>query len=89
MRPSYFGRDAMPDGGHLTIAARNTTVATDNAKRLDLTPDEYILVRVSDAGVGMRMSRDVGLQKATYPPPRSNHTIRTTIRTTPSIPPMP
>jgi PAS domain S-box-containing protein len=46
-------RDAMPDGGHLTIAARNATVASENAKRLDLTPGEYVLVRVSDTGIGM------------------------------------
>jgi GTP-binding protein len=33
---------------------------------------------------------EAGLQKPpTYPPPRSSHTIRMTIRTTPSIPPMP
>ena len=46
-------RDAMPDGGHLTIAARNATVATDKARRLDLTPGEYVVVRVSDTGIGM------------------------------------
>jgi PAS domain S-box-containing protein len=46
-------RDAMPDGGHLTIAARNATVSADNAKRLDLTPGEYVVLRVTDTGVGM------------------------------------
>jgi PAS domain S-box-containing protein len=50
-------RDAMPDGGRLTIGARHATVASDNAKRLDLTPGEYVVVRVSDTGVGM--SREV------------------------------
>jgi PAS domain S-box-containing protein len=53
-------RDAMPDGGRLTIAARNATVATDNAKRLDLTPGDYVVLRVTDTGVGM--SREVQLR---------------------------
>jgi signal transduction histidine kinase/DNA-binding response OmpR family regulator len=46
-------RDAMPNGGRLTIGARNATVADFQASRLDLTPGEYVIVGVTDTGPGM------------------------------------
>jgi PAS domain S-box-containing protein len=47
-------RDAMPDGGKLTIAADNVVLDEDDvAGRLELRPGEYILLSVSDTGVGM------------------------------------
>jgi PAS domain S-box-containing protein len=42
-------RDAMPDGGTLTIGARTTMVAPGNK----LAPGRYVLLSVSDTGVGM------------------------------------
>jgi PAS domain S-box-containing protein len=46
-------RDAMPSGGRLVISARNAIVAGPEAARLDLTPDDYIVVSVADTGTGM------------------------------------
>jgi len=45
-------RDAMPNGGTLTIAANNVSVPTPTA-RADLKPGSYVRVRVADTGVGI------------------------------------
>jgi len=42
-------RDAMPDGGVLTIATRNRTIGPGGA----LAPGDYVAVCVSDTGTGM------------------------------------
>ncbi len=42
-------RDAMPDGGNLTIETRLHTVAHD----LELAPGDYLALRVIDDGIGM------------------------------------
>jgi signal transduction histidine kinase len=44
------GRDAMPQGGRLTIAARRETV---EAGRQDLRPGDYVCLAVTDTGIGM------------------------------------
>jgi PAS domain S-box-containing protein len=44
-------RDAMPDGGTITIAAREETVAAGEGGRL--VPGRYICLSVSDTGEGM------------------------------------
>jgi PAS domain S-box-containing protein len=47
-------RDAMPDGGKLTIASKNVTL--DEAycgKNTGYTPGQYVLMEVSDNGTGM------------------------------------
>lgn len=46
-------RDAMPDGGQLLIATRNTVVSGTEAERLDLMPGDYVVVSVTDTGAGM------------------------------------
>ena len=46
-------RDAMPGGGRLTITMRNAVAGETDARRLDLAPGDYVLVRVSDTGCGM------------------------------------
>ncbi|MCH7825591.1 MAG: response regulator [Acidobacteria bacterium] len=47
-------RDAMPDGGILTIATRNVDVAIDIADSISgLAPGEHIELTVQDTGVGM------------------------------------
>jgi len=46
-------RDAMPEGGRLTITARTTELGPDEAKRADAAPGRYIELVVSDTGTGM------------------------------------
>jgi len=44
-------RDAMPDGGALTIAARNATIMSGAAH--DVPPGAYVAISVQDTGSGM------------------------------------
>jgi signal transduction histidine kinase len=46
-------RDAMPDGGVLTITARNTPVERAWADRCDVAQGDYVEIVVRDTGVGM------------------------------------
>lgn len=47
-------RDAMPEGGKLTVATRNITIPGPDAPQgHDLAPGSYVLLSVSDTGVGM------------------------------------
>jgi PAS domain S-box-containing protein len=46
-------RDAMPDGGRLTVETCNRWIDERNAKSRDLTPGQYISLCVSDNGIGM------------------------------------
>jgi two-component system cell cycle sensor histidine kinase/response regulator CckA len=47
-------RDAMPDGGRITIATRNVAVDEERARGLgDLPPGAYVALVVSDTGAGM------------------------------------
>ena len=47
-------RDAMPQGGVLTIATQNVTTASASAEtHLPLTPERYVVLTFSDTGVGM------------------------------------
>ncbi|MDY0012092.1 MAG: PAS-domain containing protein [Rhodocyclaceae bacterium] len=46
-------RDAMPEGGDLTISAQPIHLDAWRAKRGQLTPGEYVLVEVSDTGLGI------------------------------------
>lgn len=58
-------RDAMPDGGQLTIKAANTTLDENYARQHeDVAPGDYVQVAVMDTGAGM--SADV-LEKVFEP----------------------
>ena len=47
-------RDAMPEGGKLTIEASNTTLDQDYADRnAEVLPGPYVLVALTDTGTGM------------------------------------
>ena len=50
-------RDAMPEGGMLTLRARNVTLDEDYCSRnLEVSPGEYVELSVSDTGTGMEKS---------------------------------
>ena len=46
-------RDAMPNGGKLTIATRNEEVDAIQAQKNASQPGKYVVLEVSDTGVGM------------------------------------
>jgi two-component system, cell cycle sensor histidine kinase and response regulator CckA len=46
-------RDAMPDGGRLTIQTGNHTVGADEAARIGVQAGAYVMLEVKDTGVGM------------------------------------
>lgn len=47
-------RDAMPEGGMLTLSAQNCAIDASAAeKNLDAKPGNYVLVTVSDTGIGI------------------------------------
>jgi PAS domain S-box-containing protein len=46
-------RDAMPDGGTLTIKCRNIILDETQARQRDVAPGPYVCLEVRDTGVGM------------------------------------
>ena len=46
-------RDAMPDGGRLTIATSNARLDSVTAETPALSPGDYVCITVTDTGVGM------------------------------------
>jgi CheY-like chemotaxis protein len=46
-------RDAMPDGGKITIETGNKRLDQHTARERDVDPGQYVTVSVSDIGVGM------------------------------------
>jgi PAS domain S-box-containing protein len=58
------GRDAMPDGGTLTLSADAVHVAEGSTHPAGLLPGDYLRIRVADTGCGMDA---VTLARATEP----------------------
>jgi two-component system, cell cycle sensor histidine kinase and response regulator CckA len=50
---SLNARDAMPDGGTLTIRTSNVEVGPDEPRSLELEPGRYVVLSVEDQGCGM------------------------------------
>lgn len=46
-------RDAMPDGGAITIATGHTTIETDSLKAREVEPGRYAVLSVTDSGQGI------------------------------------
>lgn len=46
-------RDAMPEGGTVTIETANTTLTAGSGETFTVAPGPYVLLSVSDTGVGM------------------------------------
>lgn len=47
------GRDAMPNGGRLTVETANTFVSEDYADEHSMSPGQYVMIAVTDTGTGM------------------------------------
>ena len=46
-------RDAMPDGGRLTIETGNSWIDSAGGRKWDILPGQYASLKISDTGIGM------------------------------------
>jgi two-component system cell cycle sensor histidine kinase/response regulator CckA len=53
MNLAVNARDAMPEGGTLTLATRHVRVGGADAHELGAAPGRYVVLQVSDTGIGM------------------------------------
>lgn len=65
MNLAVNARDAMPEGGKITIETANIQLDHDHAaQREHLRPEQYVMIAITDTGVGM--SKEV-LERAVEP----------------------
>jgi len=53
MNLAINARDAMPDGGRLSVCSSNATVDAERASALEVDPGDYVELSVADTGCGM------------------------------------
>ncbi len=53
MNLALNARDAMPEGGKIVVSTTNVELEGPQAHDLDLAPGDYVLLAISDTGVGM------------------------------------
>ena len=53
MNLAVNARDAMPQGGKLMIETHNISVEEEEQRRTSIIPGDYVLLTISDTGVGM------------------------------------
>ena len=51
---SVNARDAMPEGGNLTIETSNCQIDDTYAHQYEMAAGDYVLIAVTDTGTGMR-----------------------------------